>query len=77
MSSNPVEPLTFTNLLFLLSNVTFIAIGIFGKPAISIATEIASQIAFKDSENLKYHESYLEFVIINKGNIYIFPLFII
>lgn len=30
------------------------AMGIFGKPAISIATEIASQIAFKDSVNLKY-----------------------
>lgn len=49
MSNNPVEPLTFTNLLFLLSNVTFMAMGTFGKFAISMATEIASQIAFKDS----------------------------
>lgn len=52
ISSRPVVPLLFTNLLFRLSNVTFIAIGIFGKLLISIATEIASQIDFKDSEIL-------------------------
>lgn len=50
MSNRPVVPLLFTILLFRLSNVTFIAIGIFGTLAISIATEIASQIDFKDSE---------------------------
>lgn len=59
MSSNPVEPLTFTNLLFLLSNATFMATGTFGNPAISMATEIASQIAFRDSVK---NDKYIKFV---------------
>jgi hypothetical protein len=49
MSNNPVDPLTLTSLLFLLSNVTFMSTGIFGKSDISMAIDIASQIAFKDS----------------------------
>lgn len=60
ISNNPVVPLTFTSLLFLLSNATFIATGTFGRPAISIATEIASQIAFRDSAKYIHRIRFVE-----------------